>query len=94
MTDKNFSLKMNQNGELMQSQSHLHKLTKAKYKPDTPFLWGPVSYLLMLICTTIDLSFFRSLFQRISYDEPAMILLEVSGMAFAADIVAALAKIS
>lgn len=31
MTDKNFSLKMNQNGELMQSQSHLHKLTKAKY---------------------------------------------------------------
>ena len=93
MTDKNFSLKMNQNGELMQSQSHLHKLTKAKYKPDTPFLWGPVSYLLMLICTTIDLSFFRSLFQRISYDEPAMILLEVSGMAFAADIVAAFAGI-
>ena len=33
MTDKNFSLKMNQNGELMQSQSHLHKLTK-----DTQFI--------------------------------------------------------
>ena len=65
MTDKNFSLKMNQNGELMQSQSHLHKLTKAKYKPDTPFLWGPVSYLLMLICTTMaSLAMVMEFFRR------------------------------
>lgn len=91
MNNKLFSLKMNQNGELI--QPHLHNLTKAKYKPDTPFLWGPVSYLLMLACLTTDLSFFRSLFQNISYSEPTMIFLEVSGMAFAADIVAAFAGI-
>lgn len=91
MKDNSFSLKMNQNGELV--QTHLHNFTKAKYKPDTPFLWGPVSYLLMLACVVIDVSFFRSLFLKISYDEPAMVLLEVSGMAFAADIVAAFAGI-
>lgn len=91
MNNNLFSLKMNQNGELI--QSHLHNLTKAKYKPDTPFLWGPVSYLLMFACVAIDISFYRSYFQMLSFDEPTMIFLEVSGMAFAADIVAAFAGI-
>ncbi len=91
MKDKNFSLKMNSEGELIQTP--LYSLTKTKYKPDTPFLWGPISYLLMLACVAIDVAFFRSLFVRISYDDPTMIFLEVSGMAFAADIVAAFAGI-
>jgi hypothetical protein len=47
----------------------------------------------MTVCSVIDVAFFRSLFVRISYDEPMMIWLEVAGLAFAADVVAAYAGI-
>lgn len=89
--ERGFLLEMNAGGELVQDD--LHKHTKEKYKVDSPFLWGPIPYLLMLVCVVIDVSFFRSLFLQISYDEPYMILLEVAGLAFAADIVAAYAGI-
>lgn len=89
--ERDFLLEMNAGGELVQND--LHKHTKEKYKVDSPFLWGPLPYLLMLVCVVIDVSFFRSLFVQISYDDPYMILLEVAGLAFAADIVAAYAGI-
>lgn len=91
MRDNGFAVKMNCGGELL--QDHLHDFTKAKYKADSPFLWEPVSYLLMAVCIVIDVACFRSLFVRISYDDPTMILLEVAGLAFAADVVAAYAGI-
>ena len=91
MMNNRFALGMNRDGELV--QDHLHDFTKAKYKPDSPFLWGPIPYLLMIGCTIIDLAFFRSLFVRISYDSPAMIVLEVLGLAFAADVVSAYAGV-
>lgn len=91
MRDNGFAVNMNRGGELV--QEHLHDFTKSKYKPDSPFLWGPIPYFLMIACIVIDIAFFRSLFVRISYDDPTMILLEVAGLAFAADVVAAYAGI-
>ena len=91
MKDNGFAVSMNRGGELV--QEHLYDFTRDKYKPDSPFLWGPVPYFLMIACTVIDLAFFRTLFVRISYDDPTMILLEVAGLAFAADVVAAYAGI-
>lgn len=82
---------MNWDGELIQKH-HLDWIN-TKYKPDTPFLWGPVPYILMLICCSIDIAFFRGLFIRISYESPLMIVFEVIGLAFAADIVAAFAGV-
>ena len=89
--NNNFVVNMNKDGELV--QEYLHDFTKDKYKADSPFLWGIVPYILMAICIIIDISFFYSLFSRISYDNPEMIFLEVIGMAFSADIVAAYAGI-
>lgn len=71
--------------------SNLHSYTNDKYKPDTLLLHGAVSYLLMIGCVVIDISFFKSLFQMISYDSPMMIWLQVAGLAFGADVVAAYA---
>lgn len=91
MKEKGFAVKMNRGGELIQHS--LHDFTREKYKPDTPFMWGPIPYFLMAVCIIIDIAFFRSLFVRISYDDPVMILLETAGLAFAADVVAAYAGI-
>lgn len=91
MREKSFAVSMNRGGELL--QDNLHDVTRGKYKPDNPFMWGPVPYFLMAACIIIDVAFFRSLFVRISYDDPAMILLETAGLAFAADVVAAYAGI-
>lgn len=91
MKDNGFAIKMNRGGELV--QEHLHDFTRDKYRADSPFLWGPIPYFLMIACIVIDVAFFRSLFVRISYDDPTMILLEVAGLAFAADVVAAYAGI-
>ncbi|MEG1502303.1 MAG: hypothetical protein RR370_02830, partial [Synergistaceae bacterium] len=89
--DNGFSVSMNRGGELVDNRSKDY--IKDKYRVDSPFLWGVIPYLLMAACTIIDVAFFRSLFIRISYDEPIMIILEVAGLAFAADIVAAYAGI-
>lgn len=91
MRDNGFAVRMNRGGELL--QEHLYDFTRAKYKADSPFLWGPVSYLLMAICIVIDVACFHSLFVRISYDDPFMTLLQVVGLAFGADVVAAYAGI-
>lgn len=91
MREGNFAVSMNKGGELL--QHNLHGFTRGKYRPDNPFMWGPVPYFLMAACIIIDVAFFRSLFVRISYDDPAMILLETAGLAFAADVVAAYAGI-
>lgn len=86
-----FTLKMNQGGELIQENIHSH--TKNKYKVDSPFLWGAIPYFLMIGCTAIDIAFFDSLFTHISPDSPTMRLFQVIGMAFAADIVSAYAGV-
>lgn len=91
MRNNNFAVSMNPDGELLQED--LHRFTKDKYKPDSPFLMGVVSYSIMILCIVIDIAFFRALFVRISYDEPLMIILEVAGLVFAADVVAAYAGI-
>lgn len=92
MKDKRkFILEMNQGGELIQDSLHRHTINK--YKPDSFILKSPVSYFLMIACVVIDIAFFRSLFVKISYDSPMMIILETAGLAFAADIVAAYAGI-
>lgn len=64
-----------------------------KYKPDNPFFRAPVSYILMVLCCVIDLAFFKSLFETVSYDSPEMIPLEIAVLAFGADIVAAYAGV-
>ena len=91
MKNSDFAVKMNRGGELV--QEHMHDFTHNKYRSDSMFLWGPIPYFLMIACVVIDIAFFRSLFVRISYDEPTMIWLEVAGLAFAADVVSAYAGI-
>ena len=91
MKSKEFIVKMNRSGEL--ELPNLHDYTVDKYKADNPFFYGPIPYILMFVCIAIDIAFFRSLFVRISYDDPVMIYLEVAGLAFAADVVAAYAGI-
>lgn len=91
MKNKEFIVKMNRSGEL--ELSNLHDYTVDKYKADNPFFYGPIPYILMFVCIAIDIAFFRSLFVRISYDDPVMIYLEIAGLAFAADVVAAYAGI-
>ncbi len=91
MKSKSFAVNMNSGGELI--QHNLHVFTHEKFKPDNPFMWGPIPYFLMAVCIIIDVAFFKSLFVRISYDDPTMILLETAGLAFAADVVAAYAGI-
>lgn len=91
MRDNSFAVRMNRGGELIQDK--IGDVNSYKYKPDTPFMWGPIPFILMAVCILIDVSFFRSLFVRISYDDPTMIILEVAGLAFAADVVASYAGI-
>lgn len=91
MRGKDFAIYMNIGGELIQHD--FHNYTRKKYKPDSPFMWGPIPYILMAACIIIDVAFFRSLFVKISYDDPNMILLETAGLAFAADVVAAYAGV-
>lgn len=91
MKDDSFAVKMNRGGELVQED--LHKHTREKYKPDSLFLKNEVSYILMAACIVIDVACFRSLFVRISYDTPFMILIQVAGLAFGADVVAVYAGI-
>lgn len=91
MRDNSFAVRMNRGGELIQDK--IGDVNSYKYKPDTPFMWGPIPFILMAVCILIDVSFFRSLFVRISYDDPMMIILEVAGLAFAADVVASYAGI-
>ena len=78
-------------GELF--PNNFNNFIEDKYKPDNPFFRGPVSYILMVLCCVIDLAFFKSLFERVSYVSPDMIPLEVAVLAFGADIVAAYAGI-
>ena len=92
MRNEDFAVKMNREGELIQGDLH-ESITRNKYKSDSLFLWAPISYILMVACIRIDIAFFHSLFTRISYDNPTMLWLEVAGLAFAADIVAAYAGI-
>lgn len=92
MRNDDFAVSMNRGGELLQGELYKNA-EEYKYKADNPFFWGPVPYILMAICIVIDIAFFRSLFTRISYDDPTMLWLEVAGLAFAADIVAAYAGI-
>lgn len=91
MKHKEFVVRMNRAGEL--ELPNLHDYTVDKYKADNPFFYGPIPYILMFICIAIDIAFFRSLFVKISYDDPVMIILETAGLAFAADVVAAYAGI-
>lgn len=91
MKNNHFAFRMNRGGELIHED--VHNLTREKYKPDSFFLCGPISYILMIACVLIDVAFFKSLFEKISYDSPEMIWLEVAGLAFAADIVAAYAGV-
>lgn len=91
MKGNDFAVSMNRGGELV--QGNLHDFTRDKYKADSPFLWGPIPFLLMAACIIVDVAFFRSLFVRISYDDPTMIVLEIAGLAFAADVVAAYAGV-
>lgn len=92
MKNNNTSLfKMNDAGEFV--QDNINTYTSKKFKPDNPFFIGCIPYILMLICVVIDVGFFGSLFAVISPDSPFLVLLEVVGLAFAADIVSAYAGI-
>lgn len=91
MKKKESLIKMNPAGEL--ELPYLHDYTANKYKPDNPFFYGPIPYILMIACIVIDIAFFKALFVRISYDNPMMIYLQCAGLAFAADIVPAYAGI-
>ena len=84
MRDNGFAVRMNRGGELIQDK--LGEINSYKYKPDTPFMWGPVPFILMAAGILIDVSFFRSLFVRVSHDDPRMIIFQVTGLAFAADV--------
>ena len=83
--NKELLISLNKDGEIIDNQ--LHQYTRSKYKPDNPFFYGFMPYVLMGLCITIDLFFFQSLFQRISYDNSTMLFMEVIGLGFAADLV-------
>ena len=91
MTNNTALFEMNNSGEFIQND--IHELTNEKYKPDNPFFVGFIPYLLMFICVAIDIGFFTSLFKIISFESQLLIILEVAGLAFAADIVSAYAGI-
>lgn len=78
-------ISLNKDGEIIDNR--LHHYTCKKYRPDTPFFYGFMPYLLMGLCLVVDLSFFYSLFQRVSYDDSTTLIMEVVGLGFAADLV-------
>lgn len=89
--DRKFVFSMNPAGELLRDD--MFDRVNRKFRPDTAFLKTGVSYFLMMVCVLIDISFFKSLFEKISWDSPLMIWLEVAGLAFGADVVAVFAGI-
>lgn len=85
MNCNNALITKNRNGEFICPglNSHMNK----KYKADTPLDNAVVPYIIMLICATIDLAVFLSLFKMISYDSQWMLIVQVAGMLFAFDLV-------
>lgn len=81
-------INVQKNGELSLNVHHLNKYQEANI-----FLKGFVPTFLIIMCVVIDIAFFFNLFQKISYDSPISIALEVAGLAFAADIVSVYAGI-
>lgn len=73
------------NGELLYNNLNVH--TREKNRPDTPLDKSFVPYLVMLLCAIIDGAVFLSLFQLLSYDEPLLRGIQVSGLLFAFDLV-------
>ncbi|MCR5836273.1 MAG: hypothetical protein K6G88_07195 [Lachnospiraceae bacterium] len=84
-------IKLTNEGEILHGNEI--NIIEEKYKPDNLFFRAPVSYILMVLCCVIDLAFFKSLFETVSYDSPEMIPLEIAVLAFGADIVAAYAGV-
>lgn len=68
-------------------RNDLHSDTEKKYKADLALDKSIVPYLVMILCATIDLVFFISLAQIISYDNLLMSIFEVAAFMFAFDVV-------
>lgn len=81
-------INVKKNGKLSLEFHHFNE-----YQEENIFLKGFIPKFLIVMCVLIDIAFFYNLFQRISYDSPLTITLEVAGLAFAADIVSVYAGI-
>ncbi len=73
------------NGEIQ--YSGLHRDEKLRYKPDTPFDYSFVPYLIMLFCACVDGYIFHGLFSLISYENPLTLWVQVGGFIFGADVI-------
>lgn len=63
-----------------------HSLAK-RYQPETLFDRPIAPYLLMVVCLSVDIAVFYSLFSQISYDSPMMLVIQLLGMGFCFDVV-------
>ena len=61
-----------------------HAIAK-RYQPETLFDRPIAPYVLMVVCLSVDLAVFYSLFSQISYDSPMMLLIQLLGMGFCYD---------
>lgn len=76
---------VSEGGDILRND--LHSDTKKKYKPDLAVDKSFIPYLVMVLCATIDLVFFISLANVISYDSPLLAIFEVAAFMFAFDVV-------
>lgn len=75
---------LNNKGEIV--NECLQRNNKKRYKPDTPFDNSFVPYLIMIFCAMVDGLVFYSLFSKISYDSPMMLMAQIIGLLLGYDV--------
>ncbi len=65
----------------------LHRNIKKRYQADSPFENPWVPYALMILCALVDGVVFYSMFSKISYDSPVLMVMQMAGFLFGFDIV-------
>jgi len=75
----------NTSGEIV--NECLYHNNRKRFKADTPFDNSIVSYLIMILCATVDGVVFYSQFSRLSYDSPMMLGVQIAGFLFGFDVV-------
>ena len=75
---------LNNKGEIV--NECLQRNNKKLYKPDTPFDNSFVPYLIMIFCAMVDGLVFYSLFSKISYDSPMMLMAQIIGLLLGYDV--------
>lgn len=74
-----------ENGEFINHRCHNN--IRKRYKADTPFDNAIVPYLIMVFCAVVDGCVFYSLFQKISYDNPMLLAIQIAGFLFAFEVI-------